>query len=343
MMRQTTVCDFLAQPRSKHGVDTPTPTDAPSLEVWDLFCGAGGFSCGATMAGCTVVFGCDDNALALETHQTNHPHAQHVLTTLPCDEIPFPEDDRRWHLHGSPPCQELSLACQRKPGFANRSGGLALVRWYMAVAVSSRATSWSMEQVATLEVLRLLDQFRQAHPKRVAYAIFEFQDLGVPQSRKRVIAGTPTLIARLCRRAGAHRRRSVRDVLASPRGTHIRNPTTCVKKYRRFTRRPGMPVSYQRVPSGLFDNSMPTDGPAPTITTTGQFYWLQRGTQQKLLLQPDEMKALQTFPASYQFPSGKTHACRQIGNAVPPIVAQLLLSDVDPAVQERRMPSSTSL
>ena len=39
-----------------------------------------------------------------------------------------------------------------------------------------------------------------------------------------------------------------------------------------------------------------------------------------------EMAALQTFPDDYKWPTQVTHAARQIGNAVPPLIAQLLLS-----------------
>ena len=34
-------------------------TQTNALEVWDLFCGAGGFSLGARLAGHRVVFACD--------------------------------------------------------------------------------------------------------------------------------------------------------------------------------------------------------------------------------------------------------------------------------------------
>jgi len=40
---------------------------------------------------------------------------------------------------------------------------------------------------------------------------------------------------------------------------------------------------------------------------------------------PSELAALQTFPPTYRWPSKKAEACLQIGNAVPPRVAQLLL------------------
>ena len=49
------------------------------------------------------------------------------------------------------------------------------------------------------------------------------EHLGVPQTRKRLIAGTPALVARLVRHVRQlHRVRSVRDVISTGRATHLR-------------------------------------------------------------------------------------------------------------------------
>ena len=41
-----------------------------------------------------------------------------------------------------------------------------------------------------------------------------------------------------------------------------------------------------------------------------------------------ELAALQTFPADYKLPERKQEACLQVGNAVPPLLAQRLLESV---------------
>ena len=81
--------------------------DNGTIEVWDLFCGAGGFSEGARAAGCRVAFACDSNEEAIKTHRRNHPETVHRCCELPC-ELPLPTDGRLFHLHGSPPCQRFS-------------------------------------------------------------------------------------------------------------------------------------------------------------------------------------------------------------------------------------------
>lgn len=65
------------------------------LEVFDLYCGCGGFSEGAAEAGCRVVFACDSYELPIETHRLNHPLAEHWCEELPRADLPFPLDGRR--------------------------------------------------------------------------------------------------------------------------------------------------------------------------------------------------------------------------------------------------------
>eukprot|EP00966_Prymnesium_polylepis_P049826 1153264-Prymnesium_polylepis.2 len=86
-----------------------------------------------------------------------------------------------------------------------------------------------MEQVASPKVVDIINEVRNKNTSLVSYAIINFQDLGVPQSRKRVICGPPWLVAELVRRCGHSRRRSVQDVV-TPRGKYIRDGSHHVGK-----------------------------------------------------------------------------------------------------------------
>ena len=248
------------------------PEDAPEAppEIWDLFCGAGGFSAGAVLAGCRIALACDSDADALETHARNHPGTTHLRASLPDAALALPTDGRHFHLHGSPPCQQFSNAGRRRPGYADQSDGLALVRWFVDTALGSRASSWSMEQVPAPAVLRLLEERRRAHPERLAYEAFYFRDLGVPQMRRGVLAGTPRLIARLRRRAGAYRWRAVRGVL-TPRGDYVRNPTYHCRVRPRFRRTPHEPRGNVREPARVHDALFAVAGQAPAVARQGRF------------------------------------------------------------------------
>ena len=100
------------------------------LPVYDIFCGAGGFSCGAAAAGCKIAYACDVDPQALSTHQQNHPTTKHARLVLP-SLLPLPTDGQAFHLHGSPPCTLLSTinAYGRKDG--DKQPALELVKWFL--------------------------------------------------------------------------------------------------------------------------------------------------------------------------------------------------------------------
>lgn len=297
-------------------------------DVFDLFCGAGGFSTGARAAGYTVAFACDASAEAIETHRLNHPEAVHWRCTLPIETIPFPTDGRRFHVHASPPCQQFSLMRAQsedaRDARALRDAG-ALVRWSIETALASGATSWSLEQVASPRVAAIVEEFRVAHPARVAYGVVRFHLLGVPQTRKRLIAGSPHLVARLLRLQDASRVRGVLAVLPRPRGTHVRHE----KAWAVTTRRRDGRWNYR--PVALAAGARSVDGPAPTVTVTSGMFWVRKTADgvfkrfKDSQLTVREKAALQTFPPSYRLPPCISTCRRLVGNAVPPLVAELLL------------------
>ena len=152
----------------------------------------------------------------LGVHELNHPEATHIVTELPPQQpLPLPTAGK-WHLHGSPPCNKVSRINQDVTP-EQRKHGLSLVRWYLRYALASSATTWSMEQVPAECVLKVVKKFKRRHPGKLDYCVVNCYDLGVPQTRKRLIAGTPELIDRLRRRRTV--RRCVADVIARP-GRH---------------------------------------------------------------------------------------------------------------------------
>ncbi len=304
--------------------DTPLPEDG-TLEVYDLFCGAGGFSCGATTAGCKVAFACDHSPEAIETHARNHRSTRHLVCDLPC-ELPLPTDGRLYHLHGSPPCQLFSSVNKNSGLHSDKTPGINLIEWYLQFALSSGATSWSMEQVAAVEVLEILERVRLQNLGAMAYAVFDFSKLGVPQNRKRVLAGSPHLIAKLQREEQWANRRSVCSVIAKPRGTHIRGGNTSRRETQRIVTDKHGKKRYQYARAKWTDYCFPIDGVAPTVTSRAPWWIKGDGIGcNRSVLYVSELAALQTFPPTYKWPDNKSEAYRQIGNAVPPRVAELLL------------------
>lgn len=116
-----------------------------SLTLTDLFCGAGGSSTGAIQVpGVEVRIASNHWDLAVETHNTNHPGADHLCADLSqIDPRYFPTTDILW---ASPECTNHSVAKGRKRAAAQPDlFGEVLPD---AAAERSRATMWDVPRFA---------------------------------------------------------------------------------------------------------------------------------------------------------------------------------------------------
>jgi DNA (cytosine-5)-methyltransferase 1 len=287
----------------------------------DLFCGIGGASQGAAYAGYDVILAVDMCAYALAVHRRNHPNTRHMCIRLQSSvDLPLPGNDERWHLHGSPPCTFVSRANQERND-DRRTEATATVDWYLRFAMDSNAETWSMEQVATpvvIEVIKSLKKPNSPYRSRLAYVIVDLYNLGVPQRRRRLIAGPPSLIASLSRCRHVHR--SVSDVISHCRGTHVRNEVvwgTTKDKKSGIKKR----IYYSNDKSCL-----PISGPGYCITATHTLRWATPGSGLKLIrMTPTETALMQTFPVTYKLDKNIGRSIRGIGNALPPVAMKTIL------------------
>lgn len=115
------------------------------LTLTDLFCGAGGSSTGAiAVPGVSVRIASNHWDLAVETHNTNHPDADHLCADL--SQISprfFPRTDILW---ASPECTNHSVAKGRKR--AGAQPDLFDEVLPDAAAERSRATMWDVPRFA---------------------------------------------------------------------------------------------------------------------------------------------------------------------------------------------------
>lgn len=78
------------------------------VDVKDLFCGAGGSSTGLVRAGMRVVVAANHSAVAIATHQANHPDTHHLCEDI--NRYEFRNLPRTRGLWASPICTEISQA-----------------------------------------------------------------------------------------------------------------------------------------------------------------------------------------------------------------------------------------
>lgn len=113
-----------------------------TLTLTDLFCGAGGSSTGAVQVpGVQVRMAANHWQLAVDTHQANHPAADHACADVSqVDPRYFPATDLLW---ASPECTNHSIA----RGVKRNMGQLDLLEdpaLPVAAGVRSRATMWDV-------------------------------------------------------------------------------------------------------------------------------------------------------------------------------------------------------
>jgi DNA (cytosine-5)-methyltransferase 1 len=320
-----------------------------------LYCGAGGLDLGFVRAGFDVRWAIDSDPFAIETYNSNlepYGFCGDVLKTDPPIEL------RPDLVIGGPPCQGFSVIGRMDPGDPRSRH----VDHFFDVVEALRPRAFVMENVKALGAsprwehirTRLLDRAEQLGYDR-SLLVLNARDFGVPQSRERMfliglLDGTPEPPVPTTAESWP----TVRDAFARlPRFGESGNDQSCAARVIP-ARSPVMRPSPFRG-SLLFNGSgrpLQLDAPAKTLPAsmggnatpivdqeeldTGAEPWvlqyhqrlrqggkpLQRAPKRLRRITVQEAAALQTFPAEWQFSGPRVAQYRQIGNAVPPNLAE---------------------
>lgn len=285
----------------------------------DLFAGAGGMGAGFARAGWRPVAAYDDWPDALATHAANHAHPA-IRLDLACPHSTRTELDQ-WvgtgggfpTVIGGPPCQDFSSAGRLREG-----GRADLTERFASIVAHYRPPVAVMENVARAEraavfasAIGILDDAGF----ETAWTVVDAARYGVPQTRKRLITiaartpGAARAAVDALRARAADRDTTMRDWFGDRLGTD------------HFYRHP---TSYAR--RGVFS----IDAPSPTIRGMNRpippGYRPHPGDtappEQARPLTAGERAEVQTFPPDYAWVGSRGSVEQQIGNAVPPLLAE---------------------
>lgn len=333
------------------------------LSFVDLFCGAGGLSLGLKSAGFVPVYACDRDALSCDTYRTNignHVFCEEVTLELAktlCNRSGLHAGELAL-VAGGPPCQGFSL--QRRGSRQDPRNGLVVT--YTHVALALRPRFILIENVPGLLGVRgkaeleetqiLLD--REGYDSKTA--LLNAADFGVPQIRRRafVVAWdrahtrefsfpTPRLTPAEWRTV-----RNAIEELPEPPSDFTEHPSYANHRRVRMSERNIERIRYVpegggrediprrlQLPCHLEDNGhrhldvygrMEFDKPSPTITAMFDNFTRGRFAHpiEDRSITAREGARLQSFPDSFRFIGPKKEVARQIGNAVPPQLAEAI-------------------
>lgn len=284
--------------------------------VLDLYCGAGGFSLGFKMAGYDILMGVDNDPDAITTYVLN------VGDGLVGDVRTFKyEGPKPDVIIGSPPCQ-----CFSKANIKTRTQDLSLVDKFFEIVLEIQPKVWIMEEVnGTFFALKKMGR-TNFHIVRIDAA-----DYGVPSHRPRFFASnvSPILPFETVKHVPASTVLNDSDLDVHLRVQHwdwnkrlhsinYPAPTVTTKAIQMLH------SNAQRNPKNR--RNFPLTEPSPVVTSKDPRALKPNGKTRLLTIQ--ETAALMSFPRNFRWPKGKTRSRRQIGNAVPPLLAYKMAETV---------------
>ena len=336
--------------------------------VLDLFCGCGGLSCGFERAGYNIVLGIDNDRQALNTFELNHKGAKSIcgdITAIHLDDIDRVTGNKKIDvIIGGPPCQGMSLSGPRK--FDDPRNKLYLS--YIRLVEEIKPEAFVIENVPGLVSLfggQIKDSILQrltALGYNVTYQILSADDYGVPQSRKRVVfvglrdnvfeypnkfsykvscemalSDLPPLIDEL----GSDKQ----SYISEPQNDYqiiMRENSEFVRNHIAATHSEKVKTIISMVPDGGNYKDLPepyrssrnfhvawtrfnSQKPAPTIDTGHRHHFHYKYNRVPTVR---ECARLQSFPDDFIFYGNKTQQFRQVGNAVPPLMAQAIANQL---------------
>jgi DNA (cytosine-5)-methyltransferase 1 len=166
------------------------PAAKDVMRAIDLYSGVGGWALGLRLAGIDVVASYERWAPANETNFKNNLHQ---ALTVDIRRLTFAElPDNIDIVVGSPPCTQFSFS--NRGGSGDLDDGLEDIIRFLSVVDHLRPKAWAMENVPRVAPIIRKELLEGGRLHRFAHLglephIVNMEDFGVPQRRRRCIAG----------------------------------------------------------------------------------------------------------------------------------------------------------
>lgn len=296
------------------------------MRIVSLFSGAGGLDLGFKMAGHEIIWANDLYEDAVDTYRKNI--GNHIV----CEDISniktkdIPDCDL---VMGGFPCQGFSVANTKRHADDERN---VLYKQLIRVISDKKPKFFLAENVKGIlnldhgKVFEMIIQDFESLGYKVKYKLLNAADYGVPQTRLRVII------------IGV--RNDINWEYEYPVATHDKDAKDGRKKW------VGVGAALSVLPDPDTENDFPNhtyskyklningylghrlldpEKPAPTVTARGD-------NKGGVVIHPHpnglrrmscrELATVQSFPLDYEFCGNNSSVYRQIGNAVPPLLAK---------------------
>lgn len=331
--------------------------------VLDLFSGCGGLSYGFEKAGFQVIAGVDNWRDALITYEKNHEGSKAILMDL-SDFDPIDLKKRVGNVDvviGGPPCQGFSISGKRNPDDPRNILYKSFIR--VVKEFKPRAfVLENVPNLVSMAGGKIKDAIMDECSElgyHVQYKVLLASDYGVPQNRRRVVfVGTlgDVVFEYPEQMFSVADRRTTSDALSDlPEGTvpdGTKNTSPVLSAYQEIVRS-GIDRIYNHevskhsartkkivslVPDGGNYKDLPKEyqsvrkmhiawtrynskKPSLTVDTGHRHHFHYKYNRIPTVR---ESARLQSFPDDFVFYGSKTSQYRQVGNAVPPLVAEVI-------------------
>ena len=343
------------------------------FKILDLFCGAGGFSCGFDMVGFSTEVAIDFDDKAINTFQRNFPKTKCICGDITNEEIKeqiiqFSKERNVNMVIGGPPCQGFSLK-GKNLGIKDPRNFLFLE--YVDVVKRLKPECFIIENVKNLLnaargyfIKQIYEEF-ETLGYTLNHGILNAYNFGVPQTRERTIIigrlgkkGIPLPVAKNSIKTTVRDAISDLNYFESGEGNDVldyKNPA--FTEYQKLLRKNSEKLYNHKatnhsafaleklrmippegdksfMPKELYGKQkfmttwarLKWDSPSPTIDT--RFDTPSNGRNSHPILNrsitPREAARIQSFPDTFIFYGNKCSICKQIGNAVPPLLAKAI-------------------